>query len=480
MTINPEVPFLDGKGELATPTVLAQIDARAKGAVRADLPALAKEISVVDTGVALTANDSIDTLAPGPDYWVLSTEVATALGMPEPVHGVVKVFKWDGKRGITLFVTRTMPSRIWSVAYGITGKRDGGWMQVSGDFAKVTGRLDTLEQRADAVNRLTTGEDTWDNLGDGTFYVTNGTHATTLGMPVTQHGFLWIKRPSSSAGSAYFFPRSGPGPWRREMSSTGWGAWSNIGPGPQAFALITGTPTWDQLPDGTHYVFNSTQTSTLGLPAAQHGLVVKMQSSASAGGAWFLPRSGDFMWRRQFSSTGWGAWEKVQSGSGAGAGVEEVSGVVTLGASGPAYRQFYTLAQTNFTIEGTDAAVMVPPSQAIAWRRDVHGQWGYQKAADAWTAPPSFPDSVVPGAGSLSASMSSTSAYLTVGGATDDRGIAHYEFSKDGGASWTVPTPDPSYRFVELTRATEYQFRHRVTDTSGNTAVGAIVTRSTL
>ncbi|WP_430754615.1 hypothetical protein [Micrococcus luteus] len=30
MTINPEVPFLDGKGELATPTVLAQIDARAK------------------------------------------------------------------------------------------------------------------------------------------------------------------------------------------------------------------------------------------------------------------------------------------------------------------------------------------------------------------------------------------------------------------------------------------------------------------
>ena len=86
MTINPEVPFLDSKGELATPSVLAQIDARAKGAVRADLPALAKEISVVDTGVALTANDSIDTLAPGPDYWVLSTEVATALGMPEPVH----------------------------------------------------------------------------------------------------------------------------------------------------------------------------------------------------------------------------------------------------------------------------------------------------------------------------------------------------------------------------------------------------------
>lgn len=448
--------------------------------LRRQLPALAKDLSVVDTGVALTVADNIDTLKPGPDYWVLSAEVSSALGMPEPTHGVVKVFKWDGKRGITLFVTRTMPARIWSLAYNISGTRDGGWMQVPGDFAKVAERLGTLEKRADAVNRLTTGEDTWDSLGDGTFYVTNTTHATNLGLPVAQHGFLWVKRSSASAGGAYFFPRSGPGPWRREMSSTGWGAWANIGQGPQAFALITGTPTWDQLPDGTHYVLNSTQASTLGLPATQHGLVVKIQSSASAGSAWFLPRTGEIMWRRAFSSTGWTPWEKVQSGSGSGSGVEEVSGVVTLGAAGPAYRQFYTLAQTNFTIEGTDAAVMFPPSQAVAWRRDVHGKWGYQKAADFWTAPPSSPDSVVPGAGSLSASMSSTSAYLTVGGATDDRGIAYYEFSNDGGTSWTIPTPDPSYRFVELTRATEYGFRHRVTDTSGNTSVGAVVTRSTL
>lgn len=397
MTINPEVPFLDGKGELATPSVLAQIDARAKGAVRADLPALAKEISVVDTGVALTANDSIDTLAPGPDYWVLSTEVATALGMPDPVHGVVKVFKWDGKRGVTLFITRTMPARVWSLAYNISGTRDGGWMQVTGDYAGLASRLTAVEGSVAAA---------------------------------------------------------------------------------QPFRLLSGTPTWDQLEDGTHYIINSAQATSLGLPVVQHGLLVKMKSSASAGAAWFFPRAGDLLWRRAFSSTGWGEWTKGQSGSGTG--VEEVSGTVTLGTSGPAYRQFYTLAQTNFVVEGTDAAVMVPPSQAIAWRRDVHGKWGYQKAADAWTAPPSSPDSVVPGAGSLSASMSSTSAYLTVSGATDDRGIAHYEFSKDGGASWTIPTPDPSYRFVELTRATEYRFRHRVTDTSGNTAVGAIVTRSTL
>lgn len=428
-------------------------------------------------GFALTGSDAIDKLDPGKDYWVLNSETATTLGLPEPVHGVVRVFRWAGKRGITLFLTRTMPVRVWSLVYGVTGERDGAWMLVSGDPTKVTERLDALEKYA---NRLTSGADTWDSLGDGTFYVTNSTHAQTLGMPNTQHGFLWIKRSSASAGTAYYFPKSGPGPWRREMSSTGWGDWVNIGPGPQAFAPISGTPTWDQLPDGTHYVFNSPQATALGLPAIQHGLVVKIQSSASAGSAWFLPRTGELMWRRAFTSTGWTPWEKVQSGSGSGSGVEEVSGVVTLGASGSAYRQFYTLAQTNFTIEGTDAAVMFPPSQAIAWRRDVHGKWGYQKAPDAWMAPASFPDSVVPGAGSLSPAMSSTSAYLTVNGATDNRGIAYYEFSKDGGESWTTPTPDASYRFVELTKATEYRFRHRVTDTSGNTATGSIVTRSTL
>ena len=46
MTINPEVPFLDGKGELATPTVLAQIDARTKTTMRAEMPALADELGI--------------------------------------------------------------------------------------------------------------------------------------------------------------------------------------------------------------------------------------------------------------------------------------------------------------------------------------------------------------------------------------------------------------------------------------------------
>lgn len=49
-----EAPFLDGKGELATPSVLAQIDARTKATMRADLPALADELGI---GGALTPED---------------------------------------------------------------------------------------------------------------------------------------------------------------------------------------------------------------------------------------------------------------------------------------------------------------------------------------------------------------------------------------------------------------------------------------
>ena len=62
MTINPEVPFLDGKGELATPTVLAQIDARTKVTMRADLPALAKELKIggVDEGVLQSVRDTAE------------------------------------------------------------------------------------------------------------------------------------------------------------------------------------------------------------------------------------------------------------------------------------------------------------------------------------------------------------------------------------------------------------------------------------
>lgn len=63
MTINPEVPFLDGKGELATPTVLAQIDARTKATMRADLPSLADEFDIGGTEAIARAEKAAADLA---------------------------------------------------------------------------------------------------------------------------------------------------------------------------------------------------------------------------------------------------------------------------------------------------------------------------------------------------------------------------------------------------------------------------------
>ena len=63
MTINPEVPYLDGKGELATPTVLAQIDARTKATMRADLPSLADEFDIGGTEAIARAEKAAADLA---------------------------------------------------------------------------------------------------------------------------------------------------------------------------------------------------------------------------------------------------------------------------------------------------------------------------------------------------------------------------------------------------------------------------------
>lgn len=63
MTINPEVPFLDGKGELATPTVLAQIDARAK------------TVAGWPKGALVDAN--LDTLTTPGTYWQSTASMAT-------------------------------------------------------------------------------------------------------------------------------------------------------------------------------------------------------------------------------------------------------------------------------------------------------------------------------------------------------------------------------------------------------------------
>ena len=100
MTINPEIPFLNSKGELATPTVLSQIDARTKATMRADLPALAKELKiggampeggkpgqVLTTGpdgtaawgaVSQTLEWSKDAQAKAQGYWIVVSPTAPA------------------------------------------------------------------------------------------------------------------------------------------------------------------------------------------------------------------------------------------------------------------------------------------------------------------------------------------------------------------------------------------------------------------
>ena len=54
MTTNPDVPYLDAEGRLATPSVLAQLDARTDTRMRNQLPTLADELGI---GGPLTPED---------------------------------------------------------------------------------------------------------------------------------------------------------------------------------------------------------------------------------------------------------------------------------------------------------------------------------------------------------------------------------------------------------------------------------------
>lgn len=88
--------------------------------------------------------------------------------------------------------------------------------------------------------------------------------------------------------------------------------------------------------------------------------------------------------------------------------------------------------------------------------------------------------------GSLSVSVSTTAADLSVTGALDTgSGLAAqpYRFSKDGGATWTAWQSSPSYRYEGLTPSTSsttstYQFRHQVRNVAGEQRSGAIVTKN--
>lgn len=162
---------------------------------------------------------------------------------------------------------------------------------------------------------------------------------------------------------------------------------------------------------------------------------------------------------------------------GGGSGIEQVSGPVTLDASGAPIREFFTTGATTFIANGTTTPLGT--STAVVWRRNAQGSWGYQVVQDGWTTPAPTPDTTAPVAGTLTVAVTDVKADLSVSGASDDRGYVQYSFSKDNGATWTAYQDSSAYTFTGLTASTAYQFRHRVRDAAGNVTTGTAVSKTT-
>ena len=160
-----------------------------------------------------------------------------------------------------------------------------------------------------------------------------------------------------------------------------------------------------------------------------------------------------------------------------GGGVEQVSGTVSLDASGPPIREFFTTGATTFKANGADT--LISSFTAVVWRRNAQGSWGYQVVQDGWVTPAATPDTTAPVAGTLAVTVTDVKADLSVSGASDDRGYVQYSFSKDNGATWTAYQDSATYTFTGLAASTSYQFRHRVKDAAGNTTTGTAVSKST-
>lgn len=160
-----------------------------------------------------------------------------------------------------------------------------------------------------------------------------------------------------------------------------------------------------------------------------------------------------------------------------GSGIEEVSGTVTLDASGAPIREFFTTGATTFKANGADT--LISSFTALVWRRTGSGLWGYQVVPDEWATPAPTPDTTAPVAGTLAVTVTDVKADLSVSGASDDRGYVQYGFSKDNGATWTAYQDAAAYTFTGLTASTAYQFRHRVKDAAGNVTTGTAVSEVT-
>ena len=224
---------------------------------------------------------------------------------------------------------------------------------------------------------------------------------------------------------------------------------------------------------------NLEATLEAGYPATRGG-VLQVERSVSKTMVWQTyttyapsPSTPAQTWQRGSYNGAWTPWVKA----GGGSGIEQVSGTVTLDASGDPIREFFTTGATTFSANGTTTPISA--YTAVVWRRTSQGSWGYQIVPEQWTTPAATPDTTAPVAGTLTVTTTGTSATLTVTGASDDRGVQGYKWSKDGGQTWTTSwAAVPTYTFMSLAPSTSYAFRHKVWDGTNET-MGTTVTLTT-
>lgn len=175
------------------------------------------------TPVRLTTGSDTDfaALAPGL-YYVPFGSHATALGLPVADHGLLIVHHYGGMTGGAWFYPRS-GAGIWRRA-----KNSGAW----GEWQNVLAGGEPGGSASTPI-RLTTATDTdFAALAPGMYYVPFGSHATALGLPVTDHGLLIVHTYGTASGGAWFYPRSLGGIWRRAKNSGAWGPWTNAIPEP--------------------------------------------------------------------------------------------------------------------------------------------------------------------------------------------------------------------------------------------------------
>ena len=185
---------------------------------------------------------------------------------------------------------------------------------------------------------------------------------------------------------------------------------------------------------------NRTSVTTIQPPAAPGVPAISLITASTATANWSAPSGGTAAATYQYTLNGGTNW--VSTGSSASANL------------------------SNLAV-GTQYTVAVRAC-------DAEGGCGAQSSATFDTAPPA------PGAVTIS-NIGGTTATASWGAATDSVGISGYEYSLNGGASWTnVGNPNPpTASLAGLTPATQYTFSVRAYDAAGTRGAASSATFTT-